>query len=180
MYAALIEALEAASEPSRELDAALWLACFEPTCARHEVTFQVEHFDNYVSRTGIDCDLGSMWVDQMDPPLRCYTASVDSTIELIELVLPGYLYGVRHTSQWAPHHKWAGRPVWDALIGDPGESDSYEPWCDHDAYDDYDEVDEHMADHCTPALALCTALLRALKATRLAQEQRPKQDSGVK
>lgn len=103
-----------------------------------------------------------------------YTSSINAAFALVEKQLPGWLYGVRHTSVWAPHHKWAGKPVWEALLGDPGDSDSYEPWCDHDNYDDYDDVEEHMADHCHPALAVCVALLRALQ-SKTQNEDGPKQ-----
>ena len=157
----LIERLEKATGPDREIDALLWA-----------------HFDNRVVRIAYGeviarkrDSLDDVRLGFVDPtPLRsnfygwdgeAYTASIDAALALVERVLPGWLYGVRHTSVWCPDHKWAGKPVWEALLGDPGESDSYEPWCDLDCYDEYDEVREAAADHCLPALALCLALLRA-------------------
>lgn len=176
-WSELFSRIQAADGPSRELDAAIWLACFEPACQSFAVQFEEEHYDNHLTRYGLTCDLGSMWIDQMDPPLRAFTASVDCTVELIERALPGMLYGVRHGSNWAPHHKWAGKPVWEALIGDPGDSDSYLPWGDADAYDDYDDIEEHMADHCSPAMALCEALCRALRAAQSAGTKQPVGDA---
>lgn len=91
--------------PSRELDAAVWLACFEPTCARPEVTFHAEYYEPWLSRDAIECDLGTMWVDEMKPPLRRYTESIDDALNLIEQIAgPGVewdcttLYGIARVS----------------------------------------------------------------------------------
>ena len=76
--------IAAATGPDREIDAALWLMCFEPTCAHFNVTFHTEQYDNYISREYIECDLGTMAVDQMEPPLFRYSESIDAIVALVE------------------------------------------------------------------------------------------------
>jgi len=91
--------------PGRASDAAIWLACFEPTCSHPDVEFHTEYYDNLMSREAIECDLGTMWVDQMDPPLLSYTKSIDAALSLIERIAgPGVewdattLYGIARVS----------------------------------------------------------------------------------
>ncbi len=92
--------------------------------------------------------------------------SLDAALALVERVLPGWSYGLRCSAVWADHHQWAGKPVWEAIVANPGESDNYEPWCEHDGYnEDGEPILEYESKHCSPALALCLALLRAHSAT---------------
>ncbi len=154
----LIERLEKATGPDREIDALLWA-----------------HFDNRVVRIAYGeviarkrDSLDDVRLGFVDPtPLRsnfygwdgeAYTASIDAALALVERVLPGFAYGLRTCAVWAPHHQWAGKPVWEAVVTDMGDCDCYYPWGDPDETDD---VVEHEASHCSPALALCLALLRA-------------------
>lgn len=95
MHKAVADALALAIAPSRELDAAVWLACFEPDCKRYEVEFHTEQYDNLMSRTAIECDLGSIWVDQMDPPLHQFTASTDAAVALVTRLRPEFFWRVQ-------------------------------------------------------------------------------------
>lgn len=140
MYASVRKSLEAATEPTRELDAAVWLACFEPECADPSVEFHTEQYD-YVSRTGMECALGSMWVDQMEPPLHQYTFSVDATVALIKRLRPEFFWRV----QKQPDDYDLG-PFW-ASCGPHGK---------HKA--------QRTAHGASPALALAAAFMSALEA----------------
>lgn len=139
MYKAVAKALQAATAPSRELDAAVWLACFEPTCERLEVQFHTERYDSYVTRDSIECALGSMWVDQMDPPLFQYTASIDATLALVARLKPGFFWRV----QKQPPDYDLG-PFW-AVCGPHGAGPRK----------------QSVAHGATPALALLAALMIA-------------------
>lgn len=138
-YKAVAASLEAATAPSRELDAAVWLACFEPMCPSHEVTFHVEQYDNYASRTAIECGLGMMWVDQMEPPLRHYTASAEDALALIGQLQPTFFWRVQ---KQAPDY--TDGPFW-AVCGPHGKPQG-----------------QSTAHGQTPALALLGALMNAL------------------
>ncbi len=132
------ERVRAATGADRELDAAIWLACFEPQIASFDVTFHVEQYDNYLSRTSIETVLGGVWVDEMDPPLRHYTASLDAVVALIERKLPGWRWNLNKQSHATM-----------AMVFRPGGS------CE-------ESDDSGAAMLATPALALCAALLSAL------------------
>lgn len=138
MHRAVAAALEAATAPSRELDAAVWLACFEPTCPSHEVEFHTEQYD-YVSRTAIDCALGTMWVDQMEPPLRHYTSSAEDALALVSQMQPTFFWRVQ---KQAPDY--TDGPFW-AVCGPHGKPQ-----------------DQSTAHGRTPALAVLGALMSAL------------------
>ena len=135
----LLARIESATGPDREIDAALWLACFEPGCvAFDDIKFHTEHYDNYISRTFVSCDLGDLPVDQFDPPLLYYTASLDAAIALCERVLPGWSWTV--DSGYAANHQKSHAEAW---TGD----------------------DEGSGDAATPALALCAAIIKARMTT---------------
>ncbi len=90
-----------------------------------------------------------------------FTASLDAAIALCERVLPGHSFGVRTSATWADHTKWAGKPVWEAVATDTGDTDDYYPFEDSHGRED---VSEFFSKHCHPALALCLATVRALLA----------------
>lgn len=104
----LLARVEKAEGPDREIDAALWLACFEPTCLRFDVAFHTEQYDNLMSREAIGCDLGTMWVDDMDPPLLRYTAFLDAAVALVERVLPGHDFIIARTNGGLTIHARVG------------------------------------------------------------------------
>lgn len=134
-YASLIERLEKADAGSGELSEAVGVA------------LDVWWIDPSANADGV----------RFGP----WTQSLDAALSLVERKLPGWAKGFRDSAVWAPHHKWAGKPVCEAIVADPGDSDSYEPWGDIGDWAD-DDVQEFEAKHCTPALAVCLALLRAL------------------
>ena len=161
---ALMERVEAATGADRHLDADLALALRDlpawmyADAAKHGVNIDTGYIDT-VTNAG-QCGCGILASE--------YTASLDAALALVERKLPGWLYGVRHTSTWCPEpgsdlERWAGKPVWDAEIVDFGDSDSAEPFCDPADADEDDGVQIFDAKHCSPALALISALLRALK-----------------
>lgn len=123
--------LIAATGPDREIDAALWLMCFEPTCKHFNVTFHTEQYDNYISREYIECDLGAMAVDQMEPPLLRYTSFLDDAVALLR--------------------KRRVRVRVEALPNGEGIASIY----------DADDKDGPACRASTPSLALCLALVRA-------------------
>ena len=91
---------------------------------------------------------------------NAFTKSIDAIVALITRALPEYLCGLRHTADWADHHHWAGKRVWEAILANPDVSDCYSPW----EPDPYHDTEEYNADHCHPALALCLAFVRAMRA----------------
>lgn len=161
---ALIERVEAATGPDREIDAVVWRVVLMPQLPFYRefdgrVMLDVRHG---LGEGGPDWRHPSPYDQSRSPPN--YTASLDAALTLVERKLPGWCYGTRTDAIWADHHRWAGKPVWEALIANPGDSDSYSPFCDHDGYtEDSEVILEYDAKHCSPALALISALLRALK-----------------
>ena len=132
--ASLEARIAAATGPDREIDAALWLMCFEPTCAHFNVTFHTEQYDNYVSREYIECDLGTMALDQMEPPLLRYTGFLDDAVALLR--------------------KRRVRVRVEALPNGEGVASVY----------DADDKDGPACRAPTPALALSLAFVRAMRA----------------
>lgn len=135
--AKLRERLEKASGPEREIDAALWLLAFEPKSQKLNVAFHTEYYDNYVSREALECDLGMMWVDQMDPPLARYSASIEYAQQLL-----------RRGSRLRQRVR---------VMADPGGKGVASV---------YDDQDRDVITVCaaTPALALCLAFVKAMEA----------------
>lgn len=84
----LIARVEAATGPDREIDALIWLYCFEPTASLDGVQLGEEHYDNLISRPWLECSLGTLWVDQMEPPLQSYTYSLDCAALLLRRKRP--------------------------------------------------------------------------------------------
>ncbi len=156
----LIERLEKATAADRNLDAALHVALVKPEQRADDLRYfrvpsaSMDHMEM--------CAPGTYWLKERSgaslQTAPAYTASLDAALSLVERVLPGFAYGLRTCAVWAPHHQWAGKPVWEAVVTDMGDCDCYYPWGDPDETDD---VVEHEASHCSPALALCLALLRA-------------------
>lgn len=136
MSSAVKKMIEQATEGSRELDAAVWLAIFEPKCQRYDVEFHVEQYDNHISRTAMDCDLGTIWVDQMDPPLFRFTESMDAALALVARLHPTFFWRVQ---KQAPDYDIA--PFW-AACGPHGK-----------------HRQQHTGHGATPVLALLSALL---------------------
>lgn len=150
--------LVAASGPDREIDALLAVALLKPEQATDDLIYyrRVDRDDN--------CTPGTYWRKSRSgmslQTAETYTASLDAAIALCERVLPGHSMGFRTCSNWAEHHKWAGKPAWEAVVTDTGDTDDYYPF-EHD-YHSSDDVSEFFGEHCSPALALCLAIVRAL------------------
>lgn len=84
----LIARVEAATGPDREIDALIWLYCFEPTASLDGVKLGEEYYENMLSRSWMECSLGMLWVDQMEPPLQSYTYSLDCAASLLRRKRP--------------------------------------------------------------------------------------------
>lgn len=136
----LIERLEKAEAGSRELDGAVWYAAFEP---------DVEHGCLHVEQTEqgprevLTCELGSKWADDVGP----YTTSLDAALALAERVLPDHDWSVgclpvSDDADHEEHHHFG------ALL-----------------YSRYTKPYDALGHGATPALALCIAILRALRTT---------------
>ena len=159
--AELRERLEKASGPDREIDALIALAWQEPNehykqPLRYPILLPPEN-----QRPGILERVEISGVSVYSAPK--VTGSLDAIVSLIERKLPGLLTGFRTVGVWAPDHHWAGKPVCEAMLMDVGDCDSAEPFCPPEDRDE-DEVCEFEAKHCTPALALCLAFVKAMEA----------------
>lgn len=173
-YTSLIERLEKAEGPDADLDCAIHITLFGWKLARIGPDYDGENACEVYTETGFPVEgfayppkgkLHQYFHLRNPHPLdkRNYTASLDAALALVERVLPGLLVGFRTVGVWAPHHKWAGKPVCEAMLMDIGECDSAEPFCAPENRDE-DEVREYEGKHCTPALALLIALLKAKQA----------------
>jgi hypothetical protein len=93
----LLTALQSAEQGSRELDAAVWYACFEP---------DVEHFGIHVEQTEqgprevLTCELGSKWADDVGH----YTTSTDAALALVERVVGAGDFTYRLTSDYGGYY----------------------------------------------------------------------------
>jgi hypothetical protein len=130
----LLKRVEDATGADREIDAAMWLLAFEPACPSFDVRFHEEWYSEYLSRTAIECALGMMWVDQMDPPLDFFSANIEDARKLL-----------RRGSRLRHRVRVSVDPY--------GKGIAF-------VYDDQDR-DVLTAHAPTPALAVCAALLRA-------------------
>ena len=74
-----------------------------------------------------------------------YTASLDAALALVEEMLPGWDWSVRHSVSADGDVRYANAVVW--LPSDPRDDEAPRHWANHDH---------------SPALALLSALLRAL------------------
>lgn len=77
----LIERLEKATGPDRQLDAAIWVACFCPEAQDGGIVIEPKG-SAYASRESLNTALGSCWVDECSPALLCFTGSLDAAREL--------------------------------------------------------------------------------------------------
>jgi hypothetical protein len=134
----LLERVEKATGPDREID--VWLLAL---LGDKESPWGIGDIEYALTDPELTCD----------PPT--YTVSLDACLALVERVLPGHCIGLRHDAVWGGDHRWAGLPHWQAEVTDAGAADDYYP------FEPHDHVDPNEASHCTPALALLAALLRA-------------------
>ena len=148
MTRTLIEKLEAASEPSRELDAEVavalegweWHGGGEPReFQRFAGHWKKPGEEGYGTLEGQLCKCAESGNSEPPP----YTSSLDAAVALVERVLPPLYGGTLPAYGW----KWGVYKTlyWTAWVREHG-----------------DEGVEVMRK--TPALALCIALLRALEA----------------
>lgn len=148
VHSGLIERLEAAEVGSRELDAEIWFALFEPDIDRvaiETIIYQGE------PREVVHCELGSRWADERQPPIGGFTTSLDAALALAERVLPDAEWMVLFN----PRHGETG----STYIGlDGGEFK-------------INTVKRGKA----PALALCIAILKAKTAGYEPQANEPNQ-----
>lgn len=144
----LIERLEKATGPDRELDVAIGYetseeigglsGSFRQYCSIHDLDFAAVAFDamSYTSilRTG----------------LPCYTSSIDAAVSLAERVLPGWYWRVGRTSLFPNGWAFVSRLPPDH--------------CDRK-----DEAACSDGKAANPSIALCIAVLRAKKELEASQ-----------
>ena len=145
---ALIERVEAATGPDREIDAVVWRVVLMPQLPFYRefdgrVMLDVRHG---LGEGGPDWRHPSPYDQSRYPPN--YTASLDAALTLMERKLPGWM--VVNLSEWE-NERMRARGRWMAQlkpIGAQGDLRVVTAYCQHAP---------------SPALALISALLRALK-----------------
>lgn len=141
MIAELIERLEKAEGPDREIDADLVCVCCPGALVSQYIASDAEPSVFHAHALGLS--------DRSDVP--AYTSSLDAALSLVERKLPGWK---RELEEHVPTDKWPhavfGNHYWTATIISPEWDGSGGDW--------------RAAEECgkTPALAVCLALLRAL------------------
>jgi hypothetical protein len=167
---ALIERLEKATGPDRELDAAIWAA----TLPRDGVGidgYGLPDGAHYEYRPCEDGRVemlvslnGERGVTRANRPSPEYTASLDAAVALVEKVLPGWWWqiGSCHVSDDARLCPDFGSPVHgERLLQQFGQIEGYS---DPSVY--WQELtDVDLRPSGRPAIALCLALLRAKEGT---------------
>lgn len=81
-YSDIISRLESAKGADRNLDAALWIACFDPEALEGEITIEPRG-SVYAEREALCTAQGSCWVDELSPSLLRFTASIDAALMLV-------------------------------------------------------------------------------------------------
>ena len=155
--AQLIERLEAASEGSRELDAACIVAAQDIPAPRYGLK---EGFKQECRLGNDDCSV-EVWTVGLDYeeryaryPATPVTTSIDAIVALIERKLPGWFWGIGRRSDADDPAK----PMWAEVAS--------ERWIKSET-----EKDEQFeSDGVTAPLALCVVLLRALQAQQETSE----------
>lgn len=146
---ALIERLEKATGPDRELDAAICIG-LQYGGANSEGATNVRTDPEWGDDNDLLFEIGT---EECCNPIPCLTASVDAALALCERMLPGWRWGI------ASHSIKDGVYSEGPYIGKPKHVDGFRA---HVTKPSPLRPMPHIADARTPALAILLALLRSL------------------
>lgn len=153
MTTSLITRLEEAAEGSRELDARIWMALNDPEPANYFAGVGMEMWFDGTPREVLSTSSGLSATHELKPAMGKVTTSLDAALALAERVLPRWGFDCGQPARMGEH---GGRPwadCWPPV--EDGEVVAFKLGGPRPTH--------RHSNAATPALALCTAILKAVQ-----------------